>query len=284
MRWKGRRQSTNVDDRRRAGGRRAGGLKLGGGIGTIVLVLVAMYFGIDPQVVLQATGGGATAPAPQRPISAAEEERAAFTRVVLAETEDVWNAIFAAGGENYAEPTLVLFSGSTPTACGYGQAAMGPFYCPADRQVYIDLSFFDQLARRFGAPGDFAQAYVIAHEVGHHLQTLLGISQQVHSQRRAVSEAEGNRLSVRQELQADCFAGIWAHHAERARLLEAGDIEEALRAASAIGDDTLQRRSSGRVVPESFTHGTSEQRVRWFRRGFDSGNMNECDSFSARSL
>ena len=205
--------------------------------------------------------------------------------VVIADTEDVWNEIFAEQGRNYREPTLVMFTGSTRSACGLGQAAMGPFYCPADQKAYIDLSFYDDMRTRFGAPGDFAQAYVIAHEVGHHVQNLLGVSGKVHQMKQQVSKAEGNKLSVRLELQADCLAGVWANRAHRARnILEAGDVEEALNAANAIGDDRLQRQSRGTVVPESFTHGTSEQRQRWFRVGLESGNPDSCDTFNARRL
>lgn len=283
MKWRGRRQSSNVDDRR--GARRAPPAMKLGGIGTLVLVVAALLFGVDPQVVLQLTGGGSPQPSGAPATAGPDDERAAFVRVVLADTEDVWGAQFAAGGERYPEPTLVLFTDVVRSACGMAQAATGPFYCPADRQVYIDLGFFDELARRFGAPGDFAQAYVVAHEVGHHLQTVLGISRDVHAQRRSLPAAESNRLSVRQELQADCFAGVWAHHAERTKgILEPGDIEEALRAAAAIGDDRLQRQARGTVAPETFTHGTSEQRVRWFRRGFEDGRLAACDTFAAASL
>ncbi|MDX1568844.1 MAG: neutral zinc metallopeptidase [Xanthomonadales bacterium] len=284
MRWRGRRQSTNVDDRR---GKRTGGpgLKIGG-IGGLVLIVVALYFGVDPRILLQGQGVSSTS-SPSEPYqpTAAEQERAAFVRVVLAYTEDVWSTLFRNANRTYEEPTLVLFTDAVSSACGFAQAAIGPFYCPADKQVYIDLSFFDALARRFGAPGDFAQAYVVAHEVGHHLQTLLGISQQVHAQRRQLSQAEGNQLSVRQELQADCFAGVWAHHADKMQdIIESGDVEEALNAATAIGDDTLQRKSGNQISPESFTHGTSEQRVRWFRRGLETGDLDQCDTFAADRL
>ncbi len=278
MRWKGRRRSTNVEDRR---GARAPKL-LGGGIGTIVLVLVALYFGVDPRPLLQMVEGGAATSTGTRPT--AEELRndplADMVHVVLADTEDVWNEIFAQQGRRYEAPTLVLFTGATQSACGLGQAAMGPFYCPADRKAYIDLSFYDQMRTRFKAPGDFAQAYVIAHEIGHHVQNLLGISGKVHQMKQRLSTAEANALSVRLELQADCLAGVWAVRADRASsIIEAGDIEEALNAASAIGDDTLQRRSRGTVVPESFTHGTSAQRQRWFRKGLGSGDPDSCDTF-----
>lgn len=278
MRWRDARRSRNVEDRR---GRKTG-IAMGGGITTIIIVLVAAYFGIDPTPLLQ---GVNTTTEREVPIDPAQQEMAEMVSVVMADTEDVWNSIFQASGQSYREPTLVLFTGSTPSACGMGQAAMGPFYCPADQKAYIDLRFYDQLKSRLGAPGDFAQAYVIAHEVGHHVQNLLGISEQVFSQRQRMGQAEGNQLSVRQELQADCFAGVWANRADRNRdLIEAGDIDEALNAASQIGDDTLQRRGRGDVVPESFTHGTSAQRQRWFRRGFESGDPDQCDTFGASSL
>ncbi len=290
MRFDDERESSNVEDRRgsRSGGR--GGMRLGGrgkiGIGTIVLALVAMYFGVDPSVVLNTgLGGGQVAVnEPAQPIPA-NDAQAKFVSMVLADTEETWKTIFAAGGQRYVEPTLVLFTGATRTACGVGQAAMGPFYCPADQKVYIDLAFYDDLRSRFRAPGDFAQAYVIAHEVGHHVQNLLGISDKVQSMRQRVSEAEGNQLSVRLELQADCFSGVWANHADRARqVLESGDIEEGLGAAAAIGDDRLQKQTQGYAVPDSFTHGSSEQRVRWFKRGLASGSVKDCDSFATRKL
>lgn len=278
MRWSGRRASTNVEDRRGVRFKGAGGI----GIGTIVLALIAIYFGQDPSVVLQSVQPSRQQ-AEQVPYeeTAEEAQLREFVSVVLADTEDTWHAIFASAGGTYREPTLVLFSGAVESACGFAQAAVGPFYCPGDERVYIDLSFYHDLQSRFGAPGDTAQAYVIAHEVGHHVQTLLGISEQNMAARRRASEAEANALSVRQELQADCFAGLWAHHADRSRqLLETGDLEEALNAASAIGDDRLQQRSRGYVAPESFTHGTSEQRMRWFKRGFESGDVNQCDTFA----
>ena len=290
MRWRRGRRSSNVEDRRGAGTpRRIGARVGGGGIGIIVLALVAMYFGVDPAVVLQGTGmGGTPAPMEQRgdyQPSAAEQEMADFVSVVLADTEDSWHELFRAMGGEYREPRLVLFSGAVRSACGLGQAAMGPFYCPGDSKVYIDLSFFRDLRERHRAPGDFAQAYVIAHEVAHHVQNLLGISRKVHDARSRVGREEGNQLSVRQELQADCLAGVWAHHADRARgVLESGDIEEALRAASMIGDDRLQKQAQGYVVPESFTHGTSTQRVRWFRRGIETGQPSQCDTFKAARL
>jgi predicted metalloprotease len=280
MRWRDARRSTNIEDRR---GRRPGKIALGGGLSTIIILLVSMYFGIDPTPLLE----GVQQVSVEQPaaIDPRQDELADMVSVVMGDTETVWNAVFAAQGLDYREPTLVLFTGATQSACGMGQAAMGPFYCPADQKAYIDLSFYDDLRRRHGAPGDFAQAYVIAHEVGHHVQNLLGISNQVYRQRQQLSQVEGNRLSVMQELQADCFAGVWANRADRARnLIEAGDIEEALNAASRIGDDALQRQSRGTVVPESFTHGTSAQRQRWFRRGFESGDPEACDTFNAASL
>ncbi len=294
MRWRGRRESGNIEDMRGDGGGGMGGFQLPGGggrgglgiIGTIVVVLVGMYFGIDPSVFL---GGGG--PAPQQRTQAvdtsspqAQEDRA-FVATVLADTEDTWHPIFADMGRQYEEPRLVMFAGGTKSGCGFAQSAMGPFYCPSDHKVYLDTAFFDELSRRFGAPGDFAQAYVIAHEVGHHVQTLLGISQQVERMRGRTSQAEYNAMSVRLELQADCFAGVWGYHAKNARdLLEQGDVEEALTAASAIGDDRLQKQAQGYVVPDAFTHGSSEQRVRWFRAGLQSGDINSCDTFNARTL
>ncbi len=281
MRWQGRRGSQNVEDRRGMRYGRAGGI----GIGTIVLALIAVYFGQDPSVVLQ--NAQQPGPAEQVPYeeSAAEAHLREFVSFVLADTEQTWRGIFSGLGRTYEEPTLVLFSGAVESACGFAQAAVGPFYCPADHKVYIDLSFYEELQSRFGAPGDFAQAYVVAHEVGHHVQTLLGISERTVAARQRASEAESNALSVRQELQADCFAGIWAHSADRSRqLLEAGDIEEGLNAASAIGDDRMQRKSGGYISPESFTHGSSEQRVRWFKRGFESGTPESCDTFNTRQL
>lgn len=280
MRLGGRRASSNVEDRRGIRVGRAGGI----GLGAVVLALIAAYFGVDPGVVLQTAQGPGSIEEQHVPYeeSASEAKARELVSVVLADTEDTWAEIFAAAGRSYEEPRLVLFSQAVQTACGIGQSAAGPFYCPADRKVYIDLTFYDELQQRFGAPGDFAQAYVIAHEVGHHVQTLLGISEQTHAARSRVSEAEANALSVRQELQADCFAGLWAHNAERSRpFLEAGDIEEGLNAASAIGDDRL---TQGRAPPESFTHGTSAQRVRWFKRGLESGSIQDCDTFAVRNL
>ncbi|MDH3727076.1 MAG: zinc metallopeptidase [Myxococcales bacterium] len=283
MRWKGRKQSARVEDRR---GMRAGPTLAGGGIGLLLLVGVGLFMGVDPSTLMQVVQtqqqSTATAPAPR---TALEDEQAQFVAVVLADTEDTWNAVFQEAGRNYQEPTLVLFSGAVRSACGFAQAAMGPFYCPADQKVYIDLSFYSDLQNRFQAPGDFAQAYVIAHEIGHHVQTLLGISEKVQRQKAQVGEVEANQLSVRQELQADCLAGIWAHHADRTRdLLERGDIEEGLNAASAIGDDRLQKQSRGYVTPESFTHGSSEQRVRWFQQGYATGDVNQCNTFGEARL
>ncbi len=264
-------------------GVRAGGI---GGLGLLVVIVLALFFGVDPTQFLVGPDGASVdvsgmqemgAPAPP-----ADDAKARFVAVVLADTEAVWGDLFAAGGSAYREPTLTLFSGAVQSACGYADSAVGPFYCPGDQKVYIDLSFFDQLARRFGAPGDFAQAYVIAHEVGHHVQNLIGVMDQVNRLRSQASDVEANALSVRLELQADCFAGVWTHHAEqRFSILEPGDLEEALDAASAIGDDTLQRQAQGYVVPDSFTHGSSAQRVQWFRTGFETGDIQSCDTFRA---
>ena len=280
MRWRTGRRSSNIEDRR--GRRVAGGAVFKGGVGTIVLTLALAYFlGIDPQLLLQLQQGSGQAvivedyqPTPQ------EAQLADFVSVVLADTEDTWQEIFAQYGQRYEEPVLVLFSGAVKSACGMASAAMGPFYCPADRKVYIDLAFFEDLRQRHGAPGDFAQAYVIAHEVGHHVQNLLGISAQVRSAQQGLGKAAANALSVKQELQADCLAGLWGHHADRSRdVLEQGDIEEALNAATAIGDDRLQKQAQGYVVPESFTHGSSRQRVEWFKRGIESGDFERCNTF-----
>lgn len=265
---------------------RAGPKLAGGGIGLLLLVGVGLFLGVDPGTlmqVVQTQQQGTGAPAPRA--GGLEDEQAQFVSVVLADTEDTWSKLFEAAGRSYAKPTLVLFSGAVQSACGFAQAAVGPFYCPADQKVYIDLSFYTDLQDRFRAPGDFAQAYVIAHEVGHHVQTLLGISEKVHREKARLGEVEANQLSVRQELQADCFAGIWAYHADRTReLLERGDIEEGLNAASAIGDDRLQKQSRGYVTPESFTHGSSEQRVRWFKRGYTTGDVGQCDTFGEARL
>jgi predicted metalloprotease len=282
MRWRGRRESTNVEDRRGMRYGRAGGI----GLGTIVIALLAIYFGQDPSVVLQNIP---QQPGPVEQVdyqgSPEEEQLWTFAKVVLADTEDAWGEIFEAAGRTYEQPTLVVFKDAVQSGCGMAPAAVGPFYCPVDRKAYIDLTFYEELQNRFGAPGDFAQAYVIAHEIGHHVQTLLGISERNMAARSRASQEEANELSVRQELQADCFAGIWAHGADRSRqLLEAGDIEEGLNAASAIGDDRLQRQAGGSVSPESFTHGSSAQRVRWFTRGLESGSVQSCDTFAARNL
>ena len=286
MKWEDGRRSGNIEDRRGMTSRPA---FVGGGLGTIVLVLLALYFGVDPSFLLQnapVTGEQPTAP----PVgadgtTAAADPAADFVSVVLADTEDTWTALFAESGQQYEVPKLVLFSGSVQSACGNAQAAMGPFYCPADRKVYIDLSFYRDLQERFQAPGDFAQAYVVAHEIGHHVQNLLGLSDKVQQARQGASEEEGNALSVRLELQADCLAGIWAHRADRTRqILEAGDVEEALTAASAIGDDRLQQQSRGYVTPDSFTHGSAEQRVRWFKRGLEAGKFGACDTFAVQGL
>jgi uncharacterized protein len=290
MRWEGNRESDNVEDRRAGGGMR--GLPVGGrgiGLGTIVIALLASWiFGINPLSVLGLVdGGGGAMPQQQAPAQRppADDNMAKFVGTVLADTEDVWGSLFKGAGAQYPQPKLVLFRGATPTACGAGQAAMGPFYCPSDQKVYIDLGFYETMKRQLGAPGDFAQAYVIAHEVGHHVQNVLGISGKVDAARGRVSQAEQNALSVRLELQADCFAGVWAHHAQKSRqILEQGDIEEAMNAAAKIGDDALQKKSQGYVVPESFTHGSSAQRMRWFKAGLESGSMKSCDTFSTRQL
>ena len=299
MRWRGRRQSSNIEDRRGRGGGLPGGFGRGGspiripvgragggGLSTIVILVVLFFVlracGIDPLQVLTGDGGtpgngGQVTDAGQPP---ADDAQAQFVGVVLAETEDVWNGIFKAEGLEYPDPTLVMFSGRVQSACGFASAASGPFYCPGDRKVYLDLDFFSQLARQFGASGDFAQAYVIAHEVGHHVQNITGVLPKFNEMRKGMSEVEANRMSTRVELQADCFAGIWAHFTDQKGLLEKGDLQEALNAAHQIGDDTLQRRTQGYVVPDSFNHGTSEQRATWFRRGFDSGRLADCDTFN----
>jgi uncharacterized protein len=293
MKWEGQRESDNVEDLRDAGpGRRAGGLGGGRGLGLggIVIALLASWaFGINPMTVLGLLDGTGAAPQPAQtrstPGPKPQDPAARFVAVVLADTEDVWGSYFAQRQQRYEPPKLVLFRDRSETACGTGEAAMGPFYCPGDRKVYIDLSFYDTLRERLGAPGDFAQAYVIAHEVGHHLQNLLGISAKLDQARGRVSQREYNALSVKLELQADCLAGVWAHHSQRGKgWLETGDIEEALNAASKIGDDSLQRQSQGTVVPESFTHGSSAQRMRWFKRGLEGGELKGCDSFGAGQL
>ncbi len=298
MEWKGRRQSDNIEDRRGSGGGGFGGDPFGGrrvripigrggggglGIGSIVMILIVCWvLGINPLTLLDGGGGGSTfqQESSEPASSPANDEMTAFVRTVLAETEDTWNGIFKAAGRTYEEPRLVLFSGQVNSACGMASAASGPFYCPGDRKVYLDTDFFRQLDRQFGASGDFAEAYVIAHEVGHHVQNLLGILPKFNQMRQRMSEVEANQMSVRVELQADCFAGVWGKFTQQKGILEAGDLEEALNAAQQIGDDTLQKRSQGYVVPDSFNHGTSAQRVKWFKRGFDSGDMNVCDTFS----
>jgi uncharacterized protein len=283
MRWSDSRRSVHVEDRR--------GVRLGGpvglGIGGLVLVMLAVYFGVDPQVVSAFVGGDGGVTTTRVPVheSPAEAELRDFVSAVLAETEDVWNDQFASRGGQYREPDLVLFRDGVESACGIASSAVGPFYCPSDRNVYLDLGFLEDLRTQLGAPGDFAQAYVIAHEIGHHVQNLLGISEQVRAQQQSVSQEAANELSVRLELQADFLAGVWVHHAERmSRILEQGDLEEALNAAGRIGDDVLQRRAGGRVAPDSFTHGTAKQRVRWLRRGIESGRIEDGDTLGARDL
>jgi predicted metalloprotease len=289
MRLEDQQRSENIEDRR--GMRIPGGGRglVGGGIGVVVIVLIAMFLGIDPGVVMQGMQQGPVATAPQQPVEtkapAREDQMADFIAAVLGSTEDTWTEIFARGGKRYEKPVLVLFSGAVQSACGFAQAAVGPFYCPADNKLYIDLAFYRDLQDKFRAPGDFAQAYVIAHEVGHHVQNLLGIAEQVRRAQSRGGEQQANALQVRMELQADCFAGIWAAHANRTRrLLEPGDVEEGLSAAAAVGDDRIQMASRGYVSPESFTHGSSEQRMRWFKRGLETGDLKACDAFAARQL
>lgn len=304
MRWRGQRQSTNVEDRRGRGGglgglgglggmRIPGGTRRGGGIGlgTIVIgLVVAWLLGINPLAllgVIDGAGPGGPATSQQQPARSGpiEDEMGQFVSVVLASTEDTWEAVFARAGARYRPPKLVLYTGSTPTACGMGSAAAGPFYCPADESVYVDLGFYETLRQRFGASGDLAEAYVIAHEVGHHVQNLLGTMQKMDQARRQLNERDYNQLSIRLELQADCFAGIWTNHSQQARgWLEAGDIEEAMRAAAAVGDDNIMKHTQGVVVPEAFTHGSSEQRVRWFRTGAQGGQIEQCNTFAASRL
>ncbi|MCU0831006.1 MAG: zinc metallopeptidase [Rhizobiaceae bacterium] len=304
MEWKGRRQSDNVEDQRGQGGaggfgrggpqfRFPGGTRIqrstGGGLSGIVMLVVLFFVlkacGIDPMMVLNEGGIGGPSGGPvvsqQQPrTEARQDEMTQFVRVVLAETEDTWTKIFAKAGEDYPEPTLVLFDGQVRSACGFASAASGPFYCPGDQKVYIDLSFYDTLSREFGASGDFAQAYVIAHEVGHHVQNVVGVLPRFNRMRQSMGEAEANAMSVRVELQADCFAGIWAHDTAQKGLLERGDLEEAINAAARIGDDAIQRRTQGYVVPESFSHGTSAQRMEWFQRGLRNGDLDDCDTFA----
>lgn len=277
MRWQLGRRSDNVEDRR---GASISGPVVGGGIGALVLSLIVALLGGDPSVILQQQTPRTNNPPVNSRRSASEDQAAEFVSVVLADTEDVWNQVFRENGRNFVEPKLVLFTGKVESACGLASSAVGPFYCPADEKVYIDLSFYRDLKNKYQAPGDFAQAYVIAHEVGHHVQNQLGISDKVRSLQSRVSKTQANQLSVRLELQADCFAGVWANRAQRSRqILEQGDIEEAINAASSIGDDRLQERSQGYVVPDSFTHGSSAQRVSWFTRGIKSGNIDQCDTF-----
>jgi uncharacterized protein len=283
MRWQMGRRSDNVEDRRGMGVPMG---VAGGGIGTVILIIAALFFGFDPSVILQGGGGGdptsQVGPGPGPAPSKADDEMKNFVSVVLADTEDVWRDLFRKRNAEYRDPKLVLFSGAVQSACGMAESAVGPFYCPGDHKVYLDLSFFRDLRDRFGAPGDFAQAYVIAHEIGHHVQSLLGISEKVQAARQRASEREANALSVRLELQADCLAGVWAFHADKMKnILEAGDVEEALNAASAIGDDRLQQKARGHVAPDSFTHGSSAQRVEWFQRGLRSGRLDQCDTFAA---
>lgn len=294
MRFDDQRESDNLEDRRGDGGSGGGGLRLGGGrmgLGTIAIALVASYFlGINPMTVINMLSGGGGMPAIEQSAPAAHQppandQMAKFVSKVLASTEDTWTEVFRANGRQYEKPKLVLFTGATPTACGTGQSAMGPFYCPGDHKVYIDLAFYQELKTRFKAPGEFAQAYVIAHEVGHHVQNLLGIADKVHSAQQRAGKVEANALSVRMELQADCLAGVWGKRTDTMKnVLEPGDLEAALTAASAIGDDRMQQQSQGRIVPESFTHGSSAQRVHWFKMGFESGDMNQCNTFKAAQL
>ena len=275
MKWQGRAGSSNIEDRRGRGGM---ALPVGGGIGGLVLLLLfSALTGTNPVDIINSS------PPPESAATSGSLEndpQAQFISVVLKDTEDIWGEIFSQRGSAYQQPALVLFTQSTPSACGLGQSAMGPVYCPRDQKVYLDLSFFHELDSRFGAPGDFAQAYVVAHEVGHHIQTITGLSERVQAARARAGEREGNQLSVRQELQADCYAGVWGHYAARKGFLDPGDAEEGLRAAAAIGDDRLQRQTQGQVVPESFTHGSSEQRMSWLRRGLDQGRIEACDTFN----
>jgi predicted metalloprotease len=283
MRWRGERQSDNIEDRR---GISRGGMAIGGGLGGVVILILALLFGVNPRQLLEQLPGQDPAPGTQtsRPVNPQQDELKQFVSVVLASTEDVWTDIFRESGRQYRKPTLVLFTDQARSACGLAGAAVGPFYCPGDEKLYLDVSFFDELRTRFRAPGDFAEAYVIAHEVGHHVQRLLGTMDKVDSLRDRVSQEEANQISVRLELQADFLAGVWAHYAQKKGILEQGDIEEALGAASAVGDDRLQRETQGYVVPDSFTHGTSEQRIRWFRKGLDTGDIRQGDTFNTRSL
>jgi len=283
MLWRGQRQSENVEDRR---GMSRGGMAIGGGLGGIVILVIALLLGADPRQLLEQLPSESPASGTQssRPTNPQEEELKQFSLTVLASTEDVWSEIFRESGQQYRKPTLVLFTEQVRSACGLSGSAVGPFYCPGDKKLYLDLSFFNELQTRFRAPGDFAEAYVIAHEVGHHVQQLLGTMDKVDAARGRLGEGQANQLSVRLELQADFLAGVWAHYAQKKGILEPGDIEEALGAASAVGDDRLQRQTQGYVVPDSFTHGTSEQRARWFRKGLETGDIRQGDTFSARIL
>ncbi|MFN2491408.1 MAG: neutral zinc metallopeptidase [Pyrinomonadaceae bacterium] len=283
MLWRSQRQSENVEDRR---GMSRGGMAIGGGLGGIVVLVIALLLGADPRQLMEQLPNESPASGTQssRPVNPHEEELKQFSLTVLASTEDTWNEIFRQAGRQYRKPTLVLFTEQARSACGMAGSAVGPFYCPSDQKLYLDLSFFNELESRFRAPGDFAEAYVIAHEVGHHVQKLLGTMDKLESARGRLSEEQNNELSVRLELQADFLAGVWAHYAQKKGILEAGDIEEALQAASAVGDDRLQRESQGYVVPDSFTHGTSEQRARWFRKGLETGDIRQGDTFNSRSL
>ena len=289
MRWRDGRRSDNIEDRRGMPISRRVLVGGSGGLGVVVLVLLGMFFGFDPSELLR---GGPSVQSPSVSLpqssgpagrSSVEDELKEFVSVVLADTEDVWRDLFARSGRTYRPPRLVLFTGAVDSQCGFAQAAMGPFYCPLDNKVYLDLSFFQELRSRFGAPGDFAEAYVVAHEVGHHVQTLLGVTQRFEEMRRRAGPAKANNLSVRLELQADCLAGVWAHSTEQRGILEKGDVESALGAAAAVGDDRLQRMSSGAIHPERWTHGSSEQRVSWFKTGFDSGDINHCDTFNNKN-
>lgn len=283
MRWRGERQSSNIEDRRGLGG--VGRVAVGGGLGTIVIMVLALLFGVDPQRLLeQVPTEQPPATQSSRPQNAEDDELKQFVGVVLAKTEDVWTGVFKQNGRQYREPTLVLFTDQVRSACGIAGSATGPFYCPGDEKVYIDLAFYEELRRQFQAPGDFAQAYVVAHEVGHHVQKLLGITDRVDAMSARMSQAEANQLSVRLELQADFFAGVFARYVQNQNMLEAGDIEEALRAASSVGDDQIQRRTTGTVMPDSFTHGTSEQRLRWFKRGYETGDIRQGDTFNTPNL
>ena len=282
MRWRGERESTNIEDRR---GLSVGRVAAGGGLGTVVIMILALLFGVNPSRLLeQVPSEQPPATTTSRSQNPQEEELKQFVAVVLGKTEDVWSDVFRQNGRQYREPTLVLFTDQVRSACGVAGAAVGPFYCPGDEKVYIDLAFYEELRRQFNAPGDFAQAYVVAHEVGHHVQKLLGITQRIDAMSARANEVEANQLSGRLELQADFFAGVFALYVQKQNLLEAGDIEEALRAASAVGDDQIQRRTTGTVVPDSFTHGTSEQRLRWFRKGYETGDIRQGDTFNATNL